>query len=63
MRVRFLRPYDYHPSIVTRGVPTIAYRAGWQGTVKRECGEAAIKAGAAEEIVEPAPDAEATKPA
>lgn len=47
MRVHFTRDYDYVPS----GSPMtlIAYRAGTTATVKRECGEAAIAAGAAED--------------
>jgi hypothetical protein len=48
MRVRFLRAYDYTPSAQRR--VTIGYAAGFEGTVKRECGEAAVAAGAAEEV-------------
>lgn len=47
MRVTFKRDYDYTPSAERR--VTIAYKAGTTETVKREAGEAAIKAGAAEE--------------
>jgi hypothetical protein len=48
MRVRFIADYDYTPSRERR--VTIAYKAGSELTVKREAGEAAIAAGAAEEI-------------
>lgn len=60
MRVRFSKPYDYTPSGERR--ITIAYLpdGGADGdgefTVKRECGEAAIKAGAAEEVDSPSRD-------
>lgn len=49
MRVRFLRNYDHrpHPSQV------YAYKAGWEGTIKKEWAEAAISAGAAEKISPP----------
>lgn len=42
-RVRFTRDYAYKP------VPqvTIVYRGGQEYTVKRECADAAVKAGAA----------------
>lgn len=41
--VYFMRNFDYHPA------PRVlkAYKAGWEGTVKRECAEQAIAAGAA----------------
>ena len=50
MKVRFLRPFDYVPS----GAPrvTVTYPAGLEMTVKRECGEAAVACGAAEEVAE-----------
>lgn len=48
MRVRFLRDYDYTPSLNWR--VTLAYPAGFFGSVKRECGEAAIACGAAIEV-------------
>ena len=51
MRVKFLANYDYTPSAERR--TTFAYFAGQEETVKRECGEAAIAAGAAEEIAAP----------
>lgn len=50
MRVRFLRSWPYTPSR-NRQV-TIEYPAGFEGTVKRECGEAAVSAGAAEELAD-----------
>lgn len=52
-RVRFLADFDYE---VTRTV-TIAYKAGAEETVKRECADQAIAAGKAEEI-EPPPATE-----
>lgn len=52
MWVRFLKAYDYTPSRERR--VTTAYPAGYEGSVKRECGEAAIQDGAAEEIEAPA---------
>lgn len=52
MRVRFTEPYDYTPSADRR--VTYAYAAGAEETVKRECGEAAVKAGKAIEIAPPA---------
>lgn len=57
MKVRFVRAFDYTPSL--RRQVSIAYKAGWSGTVKRECGEAAVAAGAAVEInaeIKPAPE-------
>lgn len=50
MQVRFIRPFDYVPSLERR--VTIAYPANPKlvRTVKRECGEAAVAAGAAVEI-------------
>jgi hypothetical protein len=50
MRVKFSKDYDYTPSGERR--VTIAYKAGMDLTVKREAGEAAVKAGAAEEVKE-----------
>lgn len=46
MRVKFTQDYDYKPNSRT----TIGYLAGMEETVKRECGEAAIAAGAAQEL-------------
>lgn len=43
MKVKFDADFDYTPSGDHR--IQIAYRAGWAGTVKRECGDAAIAAG------------------
>lgn len=51
MRVRFTEPYDYTPSADRR--VTYAYAAGAEETVKRECGDAAVKAGKAVEIDAP----------
>lgn len=63
MKVTFERDFDYSPSAFN-GLVTIAYKAGTTATVKRECAEAAIKVGAAREVVaaadaEPEPNAEA----
>lgn len=46
MRLRFTRDFDYVPS----GQPrcTVGFKSGMIETVKRECGEAALAAGAAE---------------
>lgn len=46
MRVRFTHDYDYKPTSQS----TIGYKAGMEETVKRECGEAAIAAGKAQEV-------------
>lgn len=54
MRVRFTEPYDYVPAEEPRVL--IAYQADGGAnkdgvyTVKRECGEAAVKAGKALEV-------------
>jgi hypothetical protein len=42
-RVRFIKDFDYKPT----SQATIGYKAGWEGTVKRECAEAAVTAGKA----------------
>lgn len=54
MRVKFTDDFDFKPTSQS----TIGYLAGMEETVKRECGEAAIAAGKAEEL----PDA-SRKPA
>jgi len=46
MRVRFTHDFDYKPTAQS----TIAYKAGMEETVKRECAEQAIAAGKAEEV-------------
>ena len=43
-RIRFKQDFDYKPTSQT----TTGYKAGWEGTVKRECAEQAIAAGKAE---------------
>lgn len=43
-RVRFKHDYDYKPTPQS----TIGYKAGWEGTVRRECAEEAVAAGRAE---------------
>ncbi len=45
-RVRFKQDFDYRP---TQQI-TIAYKDGWEGTVKRECADEAVAAGKAERI-------------
>lgn len=47
MRVRFTSDFDYKPTKQT----TVAYQAGMEMTVKRDCGEKAIAAGKAEEVL------------
>jgi hypothetical protein len=49
MRVRFLRDFDWSPA-ERKGQDTIAFKAGQELTVRRQAGEAAIAAGAAEEV-------------
>ena len=49
MRVKFLRDYTYTPSELKAKVYATAYKAGDIYTVRRECAEAAIRAGAAVE--------------
>lgn len=44
MHVLFSADFDWKPSSMT----TIAYKAGWSGSVTRRCGEAAIAAGKAQ---------------
>lgn len=51
MRVFFLADYDYSPAADPR--VTIAYRAGMELTVKRECGLAAVAAGKARQVKAP----------
>lgn len=57
MRVRFTEPYDYTPSEEPRVLIAFSPNGGAEKdgayTVRRECGEAAVKAGKAVEI---APD-------
>lgn len=43
-RVKFTENFDYKPTPQV----TIAYEAGWEGTVRRECAEEAFAAGKAE---------------
>ena len=42
-RVRFTGDFDYKPTPQS----TTAYKAGWSGTVKRDCHDKAIAAGKA----------------
>jgi hypothetical protein len=44
--VRFLADYDYKPTPSR----TVAYKAGWSGTVKRECADRAVALGKAVEL-------------
>ncbi len=45
--VRFIQDYDYD---IPGTASTTAYKANWEGTVKRDCANKAIAAGVAEEI-------------
>lgn len=45
-RVRFTEKFNYNVTSVS----TIVYRAGWEGTVKRECADKAKGAGKAIEL-------------
>jgi len=45
-RVKFTKNFDYKPTPQV----TIAYGAGWEGTVKRECADQAVAAGKAERV-------------
>lgn len=58
-RVRFSEDYRYRPS--QRSQICIKYRAEREYTVKRECADAAIAAGVAEEL--PAPSRPSLEPA
>lgn len=49
MHVKFTADYDHKPTMQS----TIAYKAGWSGTVTRACGDAAIAAGKAERVNAP----------
>lgn len=57
MKVRFLAPFRYLPSHF-KGRVMLAYRPGYVGTVKRECGEQAVAEGKAVSL-EPPPSAPA----
>jgi hypothetical protein len=53
-RVRFTKDFDYKPTPQT----TVAYLAGMEVTVKRDCAERAVKLGRAVRLDEPKnPDA------
>ena len=54
-RVLFLHDFDYRPPIF--GV-TIAFKAGWSGTVKKECADQAIAQKKAVRIKSQAPSSE-----
>lgn len=56
MRIRVLKDFDYTPPSDRR--TTFALLAGQEVTTKREVGEAAVAAGAAEEIEAPAREVE-----
>lgn len=66
MRVRFTEPYDYTPSAEPRVQisfsPTGGPNKDGAYTVRRECGEAAIRAGKAEEVVGDLPSREPGSP-
>lgn len=53
-RVRFTADFDYRPTPLS----TIAYKAGMELTVRRECADQAVAAGKAEELVAPRKRAE-----
>lgn len=58
MKVRFIAAFDYHPTPRV----TIAYRPGPDAvTVKRECGEEAVRQGRAVEIKQEADQAGASQ--
>lgn len=45
-RVRFISDYDYMPTLTS----TVAYKAGMELTVKRDCADGAVLAGVAVEV-------------
>lgn len=45
MRVKFSRDFDFSPPAL-KGLHTIAFKAGEERVVTRECAEAAVRAGA-----------------
>ncbi len=47
MRVRFSRDFDFSPAAL-KGLHTIAFKAGDEKVVMRECADAAVAAGAGE---------------
>lgn len=49
MHVLFSADFDWKPTTNT----TIAYKAGWTGNVRRDCGDAAIAAGRATAVKTP----------
>lgn len=49
VRVRFGRDFDFSPAAM-RGAVTIAYKAGDELPVTRECADAAVKDGAGEVV-------------
>lgn len=54
-RVRFTEDFDYKPTAQI----TVAYLAGWSGTVKRDCAKKAVAANKAElRDVKPSPERE-----
>lgn len=55
MRVRFLADFDFRPPEL-KGRYTIAYRAKWEGTVRRCCGTEAVAKGKAIELPPPRRD-------
>lgn len=55
MRVKFLANHDFRPP-ERKGRTTIAYKAGWEGTVRRCCGDEAVAKGSAIELPPPMRD-------
>ncbi len=51
MHVKFTEDFDWVPPEAPRSC--VAYKAGWSGSVRRACGEAAIAAGRAVKIATP----------
>lgn len=54
MHVRFTTDFDWVPPEAPRSC--IAYKAGWSGSVRQACGEAAIAAGRAVKVPTPRRD-------
>jgi hypothetical protein len=49
MRILFTADFDWSPP-EKQGRVTLAYKAGWTGSVRRWCGDAAVAAGKAVEV-------------
>lgn len=53
MHVRFLKTFPFTPTEDRRA--TVVYKAKWTGTVRRQCGEKAVRLGYAVEVPLPPP--------